>query len=232
MTGATTYDQMPKLIRFDRDLCSLSASSIASILDHIARDRQGVHREIVHHAMTSKDKRSKADDAYQHAMLQVVEFAHARPDDLIDLITQQRWRYWFARLCALQFRSQKSSWHYVHVRPDRGDDLSDATTTAPEPSQAEADMTRFLNNLSILFREVPWAEQRLFAIYHFDLHGWLKEEQVTRPKARMTYRLIQARTGIPNQTVCRAIQNVHRYIREHYADRFGEPLPSHLLGEF
>lgn len=245
MTGSTTWDALPRLIRYDRELASLSASSIASILNHIATDADGVARDIVFHAMLARDKYAKKDDAWQHAMLNVCELGTAKPDQLRELVTQQRWRYFFARLSSNQFKSTRSAWRHVHVRPDQStefamakdqvqhaEDMIDLMDIAYPSEGHEGEMTRFLTNLSILFKEVEWYHQRLFAIYHFDVYGWLPEERKVIPKARMSYRMIQKHTSIPHQVCQRAVQHVNQYIRTNYEARFGEPIPRHLLNKF
>ena len=228
---------------FDHAIIQLSAATIDAILTYIYCDALNVHHDMIYHALVKGHKRM-VEDAKSHVIAALCEIAHTKPAQLIDIITTGGWRYWFARFARNKVGSTQSQWYRQHIRPDKTeqvaeddhptddaftlDDLMSIAGIATGPTRDE-ELAVVMTNLSVLLRDVEWADQRLYAIYHFDVLGWAKEDIANgRKGAKMSYRYIAKRTGIPHQAVARAVTSVHQYIAANYPARFG-PIPPHLI---
>lgn len=230
----TPYDQLPKLVQFDRDCISLSASTINQILETIARDRLGIHRSIINNNLPASQKNLK-DEAWAHMLFQICETANRNPERFQKLIQRpSEWRYYFSTIAITQFRSRKKSdWHRNHVRSAESveynaeaDERIEEVSIIDRHNESRHEWRHFLKNLEHLFRihHVQWAVFEIWRLKHFDRHKWLDH----LGKKRMTYNILHAKTGIPLSTLRTSVQYVNKLIRDHYKATFKEDPPMNL----
>lgn len=222
----TSYDHLPKFMRFDDSLCSLSASPSADILVHLHNDDQSVIKDMVYHHLPVYH-RCYHQDATDHIKLEVYEYFTRHPDKLRAIIEGKTFRYYLTGICRQQLKSESSSWYRTYIRPNLYRVDNEALIDLPEEEPTDQDTYHqehyklIIDRINNILKGQEWYMVKLWEIYYLDSEQWLQEARKSKPSQKMSYRFIAAKTKIPYSTIQSAIAQVNSNIKEEYESTYG-----------